>query len=227
MIDTPTAKAGGFLFLHHCIGKYLTVLQCSRCPHIFILFPHALRTVLSFMPTAAAVLFQNIDACIRIPVSELYRTPGHSQIRMQIFNSGFRRPQELAGLAADTSLRDLRLTLYTTQLYIPASRKLLLTKHWLSTLPVYGSGSFPLHADSMVTVGFHTPALLTVSAGNHFDSLLFHVLWQLESSRFIPVMGSFLSSGKSALFLSKFSHRAFQISGIRYCISVASQNRTF
>lgn len=48
-----------------------------------------------------------------------------------------------------------------------------------------------------------------------------------SNSLLIPVMGSFLSSGKSALFPYKFSHRAFQIFGIRYCISVAVRIERF
>ena len=156
-------KQGDSCFFHYCIDKYLTVLQClTQCPQaMFILFPYALRySFSSLCRLHLQCFFQNINACIRIPVDFCSRKSCRSD-------------------CSDTSLVLCEVHFHTSWLYIPEFRKTLPRKHLLWILPVYGSGSFPSRSDPRYRwFGFRAPASLTVSAGNHSADWLFsHALW--------------------------------------------------
>ena len=145
---SPKLKQGDSCFFHHCIGKYLTVLQClTRCPQaIFILFPHALRySFLIFMPTAAAVLFSKYWCLHSYPGHELRDTRGTPRYECADFSpADSDSHRNCRSGCSDTSLVLCGFHFHTTQLYIPAFRKTLPRKHLLWILPVYGSGMISL-----------------------------------------------------------------------------------
>ena len=126
-------------------------------------------TVFIFMQTASAVLFQNIDTCIRIPVMNRMAFGTLPDTNAQIFLSvDFCSHNSCRSDCSDTSLVLCEFHFHTSQLYIPAFQKILPRKHSLSILTVYDSGSSPLtFRSSIQMVCFHAPASLTVSAGNH------------------------------------------------------------
>lgn len=87
-LTLPTAKAGDSCFFHYCIDKYLTVLQCLiQCPQaMFILFPYALRySFSSLCRLHLQCFFQNINACIRIPVMNCMAFRALPDTNAQIF----------------------------------------------------------------------------------------------------------------------------------------------
>ena len=102
-LTLPTAKAGDSCFFHYCIDKYLTVLQClTQCPQaMFILFPYALRySFSSLCRLHLQCFFQNINACIRIPVMNCMAFRALPDTNAQIFYPWISVAARAAGLTA-------------------------------------------------------------------------------------------------------------------------------
>ncbi len=102
-LTLPTAKAGDSCFFHYCIDKYLTVLQCLiQCPQaMFILFPYALRySFSSLCRLHLQCFFQNINACIRIPVMNCMAFRALPDTNAQIFYPWISVAARAAGLTA-------------------------------------------------------------------------------------------------------------------------------
>ena len=100
---SPQLKQGDSFFFHHCIGKYLTVLQClTQCPQaMFILFPYALRySFSSLCRLHLQCFFQNINACIRIPVMNCMAFRTLPDTNAQIFYPWISVAARAAGLTA-------------------------------------------------------------------------------------------------------------------------------
>ena len=100
---SPQLKQGDSCFFHHCIDEYLTVLQClTQCPQaMFILFPYALRySFSSLCRLHLQCFFQNINACIRIPVMNCMAFRALPDTNAQIFYPWISVAARAAGLTA-------------------------------------------------------------------------------------------------------------------------------
>ena len=149
---------------------------------MFILFPYALRySFSSLCRLHLQCFFQNINACIRIPVMNCMAFRALPDCS-DFLSVDFCSRKSCRSDCSDTSLVLCEVHFHTSWLYIPAFRKTLPRKHLLWILPVYGSGSFPSRSDPRYRwFGFRAPASLTVSAGNHSADWLFsHALQSAE-----------------------------------------------
>ena len=100
---SPQLKQGDSCFYHYCIDEYFTVLQClTQCPQaMFILFPYALRySFSSLCRLHLQCFFQNINACIRIPVMNCMAFRALPDTNAQIFYPWISVAARAAGLTA-------------------------------------------------------------------------------------------------------------------------------
>ena len=143
---------------------------------MFILFPYALRySFSSLCRLHLQCFFQNINACIRIPVMNCMAFRALPDTNAQIFYPWISVAARAAGLTARIH------RWYSVKfISIPAG---FIFQHFEKLCPgntCYGfSGSFPSRSDPRYRwFGFRAPASLTVSAGNHSADWLFsHALW--------------------------------------------------
>lgn len=102
-LTLPTTKAGGFLFLPllHWRIPYGTAMS-TQCPQaMFILFPYALRySFSSLCRLHLQCFFQNINACIRIPVMNCMAFRALPDTNAQIFYPWISVAARAAGLTA-------------------------------------------------------------------------------------------------------------------------------
>ena len=167
----PQLKQGDSCFYHYCIGEYLTVLQClTQCPQAGL--------YCSRMPYGT--VFCLYAYCICSPFFRiwcLHSYPGHGPrdiLGTPRYEYADFLPEDSGSHSncrsgcSDTSLVLCRSHFHTRLPYIPAFWKTLPRKHLLWILPVYGYGASPSHSGLRYRwFGFHAPAALTVSAGNH------------------------------------------------------------
>ena len=147
---------------------------------MFILFPYALRySFSSLCRLHLQCFFQNINACIRIPVMNCMAFRALPDTNAQIFYPWISVAARAAGLTARIHRWYSVKFISIPAGFIFQHFETLPRKHLLWILPVYGSGSFPSRSDPRHRwFGFRAPASLTVSAGNHSADWLFsHALW--------------------------------------------------
>ena len=229
---SPQLKQGDSCFFHHCIDEYLTVLQClTQCPQaMFILFPYALRySFSSLCRLHLQCFFQNINACIRIPVMNCMAFRALPDTNAQIFYPWISVAARTAGLTA-------RIHRWYSVKFISIPDSFIF-QHFEKLCPgntCYGFCQFMVPDHSLHVQILDTDGL--VFAHQHRWLFLQEIIpligYFLMHSGYpeplLPaVMGIFLLPGKSALFSYEFSHGAFQISGIWYRISIAVRIECF